>query len=117
SSQVVITPGLSSLNQILASPTRDDGKSFNLMASALVLPYRNIPHISTNSAMCLCGSARESLSNCRSLIMEIWCPLTVKVSPRSTATIAALRVGAMARLFPHMGWSSAIGKGRSRNGL
>nr|GEV71191.1 nucleotide-binding alpha-beta plait domain-containing protein [Tanacetum cinerariifolium] len=35
SSQVVITPGLSSLNQILASPVKDDGKSFSLMASTL----------------------------------------------------------------------------------
>nr|GEY97902.1 hypothetical protein [Tanacetum cinerariifolium] len=35
SSQVDITPGLSSSNQILASPARDDGKSFSLMASTL----------------------------------------------------------------------------------
>ncbi|GJV33858.1 zinc finger, CCHC-type containing protein [Tanacetum coccineum] len=42
--------------------------------------------------------------------MERWCPLMVKLSPSSTATIASLGVGAMARLFPHMGWSSAIGK-------
>ncbi|GJV43779.1 hypothetical protein Tco_1428315 [Tanacetum coccineum] len=35
----------------MASPAWDDGKSFNLMASVLVLPYRNIPHISTNSAI------------------------------------------------------------------
>ncbi|GJW32601.1 hypothetical protein Tco_0052633 [Tanacetum coccineum] len=82
---MVITPGLSSLNQILASPARDDGKSFNLMASALVLPYRKIPHISTNSAMCLCRSAHERPSNYRSLIMERWCPLTVKLSPRCEA--------------------------------
>nr|GEZ00192.1 reverse transcriptase domain-containing protein [Tanacetum cinerariifolium] len=60
--------------------------------------------------MCLCGSARERPSNSRSLIMERWCPLTVKLSPRSTAMIAAPVVGATARLFPHMGWSSAIGK-------
>ncbi|GJX01782.1 hypothetical protein Tco_0185695 [Tanacetum coccineum] len=54
----------------------------------------------------------ERPSNCQSLIMERWCPLTVKLSPRSTATIAASGVGATARFFPHMGWSSAIGKGR-----
>ncbi|GKB37948.1 hypothetical protein Tco_0882890 [Tanacetum coccineum] len=42
--------------------------------------------------------------------MERWCPLTVKLSPRSTAMIAAPGVGATARLFPYMGWSSAIGK-------
>ncbi|GKF24290.1 hypothetical protein Tco_0076612 [Tanacetum coccineum] len=89
SSQVVITSGLCSLNQILASPARDDGKSFNLMASAFVFPYQNIPHILTNLAMCLCGLARERSLNCRSLIMERWCPLTVKLSPRSTMTIAA----------------------------
>ncbi|GJV68421.1 hypothetical protein Tco_1483930 [Tanacetum coccineum] len=112
SSQVVITPGLSSLNQILASPARDDGKSFNLMASALVLPYQNFLHISSNLAMCLCGSARERPSNCQSLIMERWYPLTVKLSPRSTAKIAASGVGVIARLFPHMGWTSAIRKGR-----
>ncbi|GKC44942.1 hypothetical protein Tco_1062664 [Tanacetum coccineum] len=29
--------------------------------------------------MCLCGSARERPSNCRSLIMERWCPLIVKL--------------------------------------
>ncbi|GJX56516.1 retrovirus-related pol polyprotein from transposon TNT 1-94 [Tanacetum coccineum] len=39
SSQVVITPGLSSLNQILSSPARDDGKSFSLMASALMVSF------------------------------------------------------------------------------
>ncbi|GJS50875.1 hypothetical protein Tco_0624237 [Tanacetum coccineum] len=47
--------------------------------------------------------------------MERWCPLTVKLSSRSTATITAPGVGATARLFPYMGWSSAIRKGRSRN--
>ncbi|GJS94487.1 hypothetical protein Tco_0801455 [Tanacetum coccineum] len=39
SSQVVITPGLRSLNQILASPARDDGKSFSLMAFALMVSF------------------------------------------------------------------------------
>ncbi|GKC68562.1 hypothetical protein Tco_1101160, partial [Tanacetum coccineum] len=39
--------------------------------------------------MCLCGSALEHPSNCRSLIMEKWCPLTVKLSPRLTVTITA----------------------------
>ncbi|GJR49651.1 hypothetical protein Tco_1400172 [Tanacetum coccineum] len=42
----------------------------------------------------------------------LWSVKIVKLSPRSTATIAASGVGATARLFPHMGWSSAIGKGR-----
>ncbi|GJT52909.1 hypothetical protein Tco_0987963 [Tanacetum coccineum] len=70
--------------------------------------------------MCLCGLARERPSNYRSLIMEIWCPLTVKLSPRSTATIAALEVGATARLLPHMGWSLTNrngSKGVSKVGL
>ncbi|GJS59093.1 hypothetical protein Tco_0653877 [Tanacetum coccineum] len=48
-SQVVITPGLSSLNHTLASRTRDDGKSLSLIASALVVPYQNILQILTNS--------------------------------------------------------------------
>ncbi|GKF33134.1 hypothetical protein Tco_0106334 [Tanacetum coccineum] len=79
SSQVVITPGLSSLNQILASPAMDDGKSFNLMASMLVLPYRNSLHISTNLAIGVVSKVNRDNSG--------------------------------------MGWSSAIGKGRSRNRL
>ncbi|GKE40186.1 hypothetical protein Tco_1463591 [Tanacetum coccineum] len=41
--------------------------------------------------------------------MERWCPLTVKLSPRSTVKIAAPGVGATARLFPHMGSSLGIG--------
>nr|GFC05079.1 hypothetical protein [Tanacetum cinerariifolium] len=69
-SQVVITPGLSSLNHTFASPARDDGTSLSLITSALVLPYQNIPQILMNSVMYLCRSTRARLSNWRSLIID-----------------------------------------------
>ncbi|GJX39352.1 hypothetical protein Tco_0252655 [Tanacetum coccineum] len=50
-SQVAITQRLSSLNHTLASPARDDRKSLSLIASALVVPYQNIPQISMNLAI------------------------------------------------------------------
>ncbi|GJX48803.1 hypothetical protein Tco_0273993 [Tanacetum coccineum] len=49
--QVVITPLFSSLNQNFSSLVRDDGKSLSLMASTLVLSYRKMPQILTNSTM------------------------------------------------------------------
>nr|GEX64435.1 retrovirus-related Pol polyprotein from transposon TNT 1-94 [Tanacetum cinerariifolium] len=42
---------------------RDNGKSLSLIALELVLPYRNISQISTNSMMCLCRSAAQKISS------------------------------------------------------
>ncbi|GJV94076.1 hypothetical protein Tco_1541889 [Tanacetum coccineum] len=93
-SQVVITHRLSSLNHILASSTRDDGKS--LIASALVLPYWNIPKILTNSEISTATIAASGvgatawLSRCkRRYKKKFWAAQKISSRAAKTASRAA----------------------------